>query len=169
MYVLKLKVPIAPMGKWLTCLPRLPLQQLRPTHRSTTACTCRRDLQCFPSPRWEEYRRACFDSRLHNCESRFGQLQDVREAETLKTSHRPDGIFTCFGLVLAGWRCLHPWWHGDLVILHHHWQHSYICACSRSKFPIDGKLTFCSLFAGRRCLCRLSKSWHSNHIIVHHQ
>ena len=48
-----LKVPIAPMGKWLTCLPRLPLQQLRPTHRSTTECTCRRDLQCFPSPRWD--------------------------------------------------------------------------------------------------------------------
>ena len=27
--------------------------QLRPTLRSTTGCTCRRDLQYFPSPRWE--------------------------------------------------------------------------------------------------------------------
>ena len=81
----------------------------------------------------------------------------------------PMGFSHVLRFVLAGRRCLHPWWHGDLVILHHHWQHSYICACSRSKFPIDGKLTFCSLFAGRRCLCRLSRSWHSNHIIVHHQ
>jgi hypothetical protein len=36
------KVPIAPMGKLLTCLPRLTLAQLRPTLRSTTVCTCRR-------------------------------------------------------------------------------------------------------------------------------
>ena len=86
------KVPIAPMGKLLTCLPRLTLAQLRPklrstiqyvraaetlktsqcpdgkvadvlatTHacttaakiRSTTECTCRRDLENFPMPRWE--------------------------------------------------------------------------------------------------------------------
>ena len=33
--VLTLKLPIAPMGKWLTCLPRLLLAQL-PTLRSTT-------------------------------------------------------------------------------------------------------------------------------------
>jgi hypothetical protein len=44
------KVPIAPMGNWLTCLPRLSLAQLRLTLRPTTVCTCRRDLQCFPSP-----------------------------------------------------------------------------------------------------------------------
>ena len=30
----------------------------------------------------------------------------------------------------------------------------------------DGKLTFCSLFAGRRCLRR---RWLSDHLIVHHQ
>ena len=59
------KLLIAPMGKWLTCLPRLTLAQLR-TLRSTTVCTCR----------------------------------------TLKTSHCP-----------------------------------------------DGRLTFCSLFAGRRGTC----------------
>ena len=52
------KVPIAPMGKLLTRLPRLPLAQLRPTHRSTTVCTCRRDLQCFPSTRWD-YHMIC--------------------------------------------------------------------------------------------------------------
>ena len=37
--------PIAPMGKWLTCLPRLSLAQLRPTLRSTTDGTCHRDLE----------------------------------------------------------------------------------------------------------------------------
>jgi hypothetical protein len=30
----------------------------------------------------------------------------------------------------------------------------------------NGKLTFCSLLAGRWCLCR---GWHSDHLIVHHQ
>jgi hypothetical protein len=35
------KVPIAPMGKLLTRLPRLSLAQLRPMLRSTTECTCR--------------------------------------------------------------------------------------------------------------------------------
>ena len=46
------RLPIAPMVKWLTWLPRLSLAQLQ-TLRSTTECTCRRDLQKFPSPRWE--------------------------------------------------------------------------------------------------------------------
>ena len=54
----------------------------------------------------------------------------------LLTSHRPDGIFTCFALVLAGRRCLHQQWHGELLIVHHHGQHSLRCTCSRSKVPI---------------------------------
>ena len=37
---------------------------------------------------------------------------------------------------IAGWRCLRLWWLGDLLIVHHHWQLSWICACSRSKVPI---------------------------------
>ena len=53
-----------------------------------------------------------------------------------KTSHRPDGIFTCFARMLAGRRCVHQQWHGELLIVHHHRQHSCLCACSRSKFPI---------------------------------
>jgi len=44
------KFPIAPMGKLLTGLHRLSLAQLRPTLRSTTASTCRRDLQLSHRP-----------------------------------------------------------------------------------------------------------------------
>ena len=55
---------------------------------------------------------------------------------TLKISHRPDGIFTCFALALAERRCVNQQWLGDFVIVHHHWQHSYISACSCSKFLI---------------------------------
>ena len=92
----------------------------------------------FPSPRWENSLCACLDSCLHNCGRRSGQLQYVRAAETFKTSHSPDGIFTWFALVLAGRRCAHRQWHGDLLIVHHHWQHSWrqLCACSCSKVPI---------------------------------
>ena len=54
----------------------------------------------------------------------------------LQTSYRPDGIFTRFALVLAGRRCLCLEWHGDLLIVHRNWQHSCLCACSRSKVPI---------------------------------
>ena len=54
----------------------------------------------------------------------------------LKSSHRPDGIFTCLRLlVLAGRRCRCFGWHGELLIVHHHWQHSYLCACSAQNFP----------------------------------
>ena len=53
----------------------------------------------------------------------------------LQTSHRPDGIFTCFALVLAGRRCLCQEWHGELLVVHHHWQLSLFCACSAQNFP----------------------------------
>ena len=44
------ELPIAPMGRLLTCLPRLTLAQLRPTLWSTTACTCRRYMNFSPIP-----------------------------------------------------------------------------------------------------------------------
>ena len=44
------KVPIALYGKMLTRLPRLSLSQLRPTLRSTTESTCRRDLRLSHRP-----------------------------------------------------------------------------------------------------------------------
>ena len=46
------KVPNAPMGKWLMCLPRFTLAQLR-TLRSTTDGACHRNLENFPSPQWD--------------------------------------------------------------------------------------------------------------------
>ena len=51
------KVPIALYGKMLTRLPRLSLSQLRPTLRSSTECTCRRDLQLSHRPHvmWETH------------------------------------------------------------------------------------------------------------------
>ena len=121
---------------------------------------------------------------LHNWEC-FGQLQEVRAAETFKSSHCPMGKMltrllrlslcttgnasvnysmyvpqrpskvpiapmgkcltlmgfshaSCF--VLSGWRWLCLWRHGDLLIVHHHWQHSWLCACSSSKLPWDASL-----------------------------
>ena len=45
----------------------------------------------------------------------------------------PRWDFHMFWLVLAGRRCAHQQWHGELLIVHHHWQ---LCACSRSKLLI---------------------------------
>jgi hypothetical protein len=48
------KFPIAPMGKWLTCLPRLTLAPQLRTHRSTIQWVRATEiLENFPSPRWE--------------------------------------------------------------------------------------------------------------------
>ena len=43
-----LKLPIAPMGKLLTCLPRLSLAQLRPTLWSTTQWVRAAETSNFP-------------------------------------------------------------------------------------------------------------------------
>ena len=93
---------LAPMGRLLTSLPRLTIEQLRPTLRSTTGCTCRNDIESSHRPDGKNADVLALISRLHNCESRFGQLQDVREAETFKSSHRPDGkIADVLALTLA--------------------------------------------------------------------
>ena len=49
------KVPIAPMGKLLTCSPRLSLAQLWLTLWSTTASMFCSGPQIFPTPRWETH------------------------------------------------------------------------------------------------------------------
>ena len=48
----------------------------------------------------------------------------------------PMGFSHVLRLVLAGRRCLCPEWLGELLIVHHHGQHSLLCACSCSKVPI---------------------------------
>jgi hypothetical protein len=53
----------------------------------------------------------------------------------LKFPIAPMGFSHVLRFVLAGRRCSHRRWHGDLVIVQHHWQHSYLCACSCSNFP----------------------------------
>jgi hypothetical protein len=52
-----------------------------------------------------------------------------------KSSHGPYGKLT-FCSLLAGRWCRSLWRHSDHLIVHHQWEHSYICACSCSKFPI---------------------------------
>jgi hypothetical protein len=151
-------------------LPRLSLAQLRPTLRSTTVCTCRRYLKTSHRPHGSlaympqstlifqfgsifgsipgictchactlpiapmGKSLTCLPSRFHNCE-RFGQLQWVRATETLKTSLRPDGRLT-FCSLFAGRRCCRLGWHSDHLIVHDQWEHRKRGAHSCSKFPI---------------------------------
>ena len=46
------------------------------------------------------------------------------------------GISHVLRFVLAGRRCVHRRWHGELLNVHHHRQYSWFCACSCSKLPI---------------------------------
>ena len=75
--------------------------------------------------------------------------------------HRPE-IFpsprwdlTCFAIVLSGRRCFHQQWHSDLVIMHHHWQHSWIRACSRLKCLITLMLDMLALTHACKCFGQL--------------
>ena len=92
------------------------------TITGNTATYVRAHPQNFPSPRWEFLADMQVDSRRSiGIKSCFTRDMCVL---MLKISHRHDGIFTCFALVLAGRRCLHLKWHGDLLIVHHQWEHS---------------------------------------------
>jgi hypothetical protein len=64
-------VPIALMGKLLTCLHRLTLGQLQ-TLRSTTECKCHRDLKKIPSPPWETHNCLLYAGRRNLCLFRHG-------------------------------------------------------------------------------------------------
>jgi hypothetical protein len=74
----------------LTFLLRLSLAQLRPTLRSTTQGARAAETLKFPIAPMGKLLTCLHRLTLDNCE-RFGQLQDVRATETLKSSHRPDG------------------------------------------------------------------------------
>ena len=146
--------PIAPMGKLLTRLHRLTLAQLRPKLRSTTACTCRRDLENFPMPPWETHVllvacRAVVSLSMvaqwpsHRLPSVGTQL--IKCALILKSSQCPDKkIADVLALThaFAGRRCLRLFRlfrlfrHGhDNVVLNLR-EYSSQCACSCSKVPI---------------------------------
>ena len=75
------------MGKWLTCLPRLTLAQLRML-RSTTVGTCYRDLQTFPSPRWEN---ALSTSLFRFSSFMLPVWSTCYLRRAIKSSHRPMG------------------------------------------------------------------------------
>ncbi len=53
-----------------------------------------------------------------------------RDAETGWDFH-----MFCFCVVAGRW-CLCPGWHSDFVIMHHQWEHTFLCARSSSKVPI---------------------------------
>jgi hypothetical protein len=98
-----LKFPIAPMGKWLTCLPRLSLAQLRLTLRSFTGCTCRRDLNFFHGLHGRLtvcalFCRAAVSMSIpalsQSSTPRFIPIKLPKCVLMLKSSHRPDGNFT---------------------------------------------------------------------------
>jgi hypothetical protein len=108
------KLPIAPMGKLLKCLPRLTLAQLQ-THRSTTVGTCHRDLANFPSPPWETHVCSLFAGWRCQCRGRHsGHLIVHHQRE-----HSCLGARSCSKLPIAPMgkvlTCLH-----QLSLVHHH-------------------------------------------------
>jgi hypothetical protein len=165
------KLPIAPMGKLLTCSPRLTLAQLRLTLWSTTVCTCQPCLQ-HPNAPMENCLRACLDSRLHNCErfghhmpkstlifqfeSIFGPIRDGYASHACKLPIAP--MENCLRA------CLDSRLHNCERF--GHLQAVRATETFKSSHRPNGRLTFCSLLAGRWCR---NLGWHSDHLFVHHQ
>ena len=155
MCVLTLKVPIAPMGIPADLPNRLSSFNLDRYLVLSGKCTCQPRLQLPIAPMgFSHVLRVCLQGggvmvwgdtvSFSSCTITGNTASGVRAHA--QTSHRPDGIFTCLrSLVLAGRRCVHrrceprpclcPEWLGELLIVHHHWQHSFNSACSRSNFP----------------------------------
>ena len=143
-----------PMGKMLTHLLCFSLAQLRMTHRSTTVGTCRRDLESSHRPDGKmadalASTLACATANASvNSSGYVPQRPSKVPIARMGISHV---LFLCLqgGGVLIG--------SGTVTFLsctvtgntaynvHAHAQTSH---------RPDGRLTFCSLFAGRRCLCR---------------
>jgi hypothetical protein len=122
-----------------------------------TVGTCRRDLENFPSPRWEHRSRACLHSRLHKLRLTLRSTTDCTCHKDLNFSHRPDGkmAYVLSRLLLARLRTLR----GQL-------QGVRATETLKTSHRINGRLTLCLLFAGWWCRC-LGR--HSGHLIVHHQ
>jgi hypothetical protein len=113
---------------------------------SLTFCSfvCRAAVSISMVARWPSRRAPSVGIQLPVC------------ALTLNSSHRPDGKMAdvLARLTLAQMRMLRS---------------NTECTCHRdieSSHRPHGRLTICSLFTGRRCLCR---AWHGDLLIVHHQ
>ena len=151
---LRLKLQKFPSPRWENALPRWDFHMSRAlcfqgggvyvgsgtvsfsscTITGNTATGVRAHAQKFPSPRWENGSRACFDSRLHNCDRHLGQLQGVRAEERGKFPSPPWETHVL--LVFTGRRCLCLFRHRHNDVLLDHRQHSFwIGACSCGNFP----------------------------------
>ena len=135
------------MGRLLTRLPRLTLAQLR-TLRSTTVCTCHRDLRESHSPDgkianvlalitlfagwWFSFRKRLSVNR---------ELPDLLQHSYLcarSSSKVPitPMVDSRFAPLFAGWRCCCQWRLSVNRELPDLLQHSCLCARSSSKVPI---------------------------------
>jgi len=94
---------LAGWWSWWRCLcPVGHSDHLIVHHKWELSCQCARSSSTFPVAPMGKVLTCLFrDSRLHNCE-RFGQLQEVRATETLKSSQRPVGRLTFCSLLQGG-------------------------------------------------------------------
>jgi hypothetical protein len=134
--------------------------------RSTTECTCCRDLQCFPSPhgrltfcsvvcraavlqswkaQWPSHRAPSVGTQLAEC------------APMLKSSHRRMGDGKMADALASTLACTTA---ADALVNYR----LYVQQRLKTSHRPHGRLKFGSLFAGRRCLCRF---WHGHNNVFH--
>jgi hypothetical protein len=149
------KLSIAPMGKWMTSLLRLPCTTAAdaPVNYSAilTDVYVPQRPEISPSPQWECLADMQFDSRRSWDQILFYQGW-VRASLACKSPSPRWETHIC-SLFAGRWcRCLgrHMGSHSDHLIVHHQWEHSYICARSCSIVPITPKGTLLT------CLPRLT-------------
>jgi hypothetical protein len=145
------------MGKLLTNLPQLTLAQLWPTLRSTTVGTCRRDLKLSHRP---DGKIADVLATTHACTTAANTPANYR----MYVPQRP----SMFPIAPMGKLLTRARPDSRLHKCERSGQLQWVRATETLEIshPTHGRLIFCSLFAGRWCLCLW---WHSDHLIVHHQ
>jgi len=140
--------PSPQWGKLLTCLPRLTLAQLRLALWSTTVGTCRRDLEFPHRPKGKLKFCSLLAGRWCLCQGRHsGHLIVHHQWEHSSRCARsyskvPNASMTCSRLDSRLHNCERfgqlQWVRATETLKIYHRPH--------------GRLMFCSLFAGRRCL-----------------
>ena len=135
------------MGRLLTRLPRLTLAQLRRGCDAPVNSRGSVPQRGLPITTMGRLLSACLDSRLHNCGPRSGQLYSRYVPQRPEISQRPYGKITD---VLAS--TLFRTTAADALV---NYSLMYLLqeTLNISHRP-HGRLTFCLLFAGRRCLRR---------------